>query len=132
MFDTSVFEKHGIKPSITRLKIYQYLLEYDHPSVDEIYQSLKNDLPTLSKTTVYNVLNLFAEKDIVSTLSLDSKELRYEVDHDLHSHFQCIKCGEIYDFPYVKVDYNQINQEGFESLEHDLIIKGICNKCKSK
>lgn len=130
MFDTSRLEKHGIKPSITRLKIYQYLLEYDHPSVDEIYQALKSDLPTLSKTTVYNVLNLFVEKDIVSTLSLDTKELRYEVDQDLHSHFQCIQCGEIYDFPYVKVDYNQIHQDGFESLEHNLVIKGICKNCK--
>jgi Fe2+ or Zn2+ uptake regulation protein len=132
MFDTSRLEKHGIKPSITRLKIYQYLLEYDHPSVDEIYQALKSELPTLSKTTVYNVLNLFVDKDIVSTISLDTKELRYEVDHDLHSHFQCIQCGEIYDFPYVKVDYNEFHQDGFESLEHNLVIKGICKKCKTK
>ncbi|MFP4479229.1 MAG: Fur family transcriptional regulator [Candidatus Izemoplasmatales bacterium] len=130
MFDKSTFEKHDIKPSITRIKIYQYLLDNKHPSVDEIYQGLKNELPTLSKTTVYNVLNIFIDKSIVSAISLDSKEMRYEVNQELHSHFHCLKCGEIYDFPYVDVNYKSFHKEGFESLQHNLVIRGICKKCK--
>ena len=49
--------KHGIKPSIQRLAVMGYLLEHrTHPAVDEIYNALKAEVPTLSKTTVYNTL----------------------------------------------------------------------------
>ena len=130
MFDVNRLEKHGIKPSITRIKIFDYLLEHDHPSVDEIYQALKLELPTLSKTTVYNVLNLFQEHHLVSTVALNPKELRYEINHQPHTHFQCVNCGEIYDLPYVPIDYQTIRQEGFEFLDHSLVVKGICSKCK--
>ena len=54
---------HEIKPSYQRIKIFQYLVENkNHPTVDMIYKALCTEIPTLSKTTVYNTLNLFIEK----------------------------------------------------------------------
>lgn len=129
MIDTHALLAHGIKPSITRLKIYSYLLNSKHPSVDDIYQSLKDELPTLSKTTVYNVLNLFVDKKIVSTLAFDQKELKYEINHHEHAHFQCVKCGDIIDLPYIEIDYKSLQIHGNKPLEHELIIKGICINC---
>ena len=48
---------HNIKPSVQRIAIMQYLMEYPvHPSADDIYTALSPSMPTLSKTTVYNTL----------------------------------------------------------------------------
>ena len=48
-------KKNGIKPSVQRMKIFQYLLDHHtHPTVDDIFQNLSPEMPTLSKTTVYN------------------------------------------------------------------------------
>ena len=61
---------HDIKPSYQRMKIFQYLLDnHVHPTVDTIYKALCPEIPTLSKTTVYNTLNLFVEKKVGSSYS---------------------------------------------------------------
>ena len=53
---------YNIKPSVQRIAIMDYLLAHKtHPSIDEIYLALCKDIPTLSKTTVYNTLKLFVE-----------------------------------------------------------------------
>ena len=45
-------KKNGIKPSVQRMKIFQYLLDHHtHPTVDDIFQNLSPEMPTLSKTT---------------------------------------------------------------------------------
>ena len=63
-------KNHDIKPSYQRMKIFQYLLDnHVHPTVDTIYKALCPEIPTLSKTTVYNTLNLFVEKKVGSSYS---------------------------------------------------------------
>ena len=52
--------ENGISPSITRIKIYEYLYgNKNHPTVNDVYISLSEEIPTLSKTTVYNTLKMF-------------------------------------------------------------------------
>lgn len=56
---------NGIRPSPQRLAIMNYLLTHrTHPTVDEVYQGLCNEIKTLSRTTVYNTLRMFAEKKL--------------------------------------------------------------------
>ena len=56
-------EKCGIKPSLQRIAIVEYLMENRiHPTADDIYHALCIQVPTLSKTTVYNTMRLFAER----------------------------------------------------------------------
>ena len=60
---TELMEKlllKDIKPSYQRLRIFQYLLSHrTHPTVDEIHHALVAEMPTLSKTTVYNTCLLY-------------------------------------------------------------------------
>ena len=52
----------GIKPSYQRVKILERLLaDKSHPTVSDIYLDLVDEIPSLSKTTVYNTLNIFIE-----------------------------------------------------------------------
>ena len=70
-------KENGIKPSYQRIKIYEYLVKYyNHPTVDMIYRELVPKIPTLSKTTVYNTLNLFIEKKITAIIVIDENETR--------------------------------------------------------
>ena len=65
----------NIKPSVQRLAIMDYLLTHrTHPSIDEIYMALCNDIPTLSKTTVYNTLKLFVEHGAAQMLTIDERK----------------------------------------------------------
>ena len=73
--------KYDIKPSSQRIVIMDYLLNNrTHPTSNDIYNALKDDNPTLSKTTVYNTLKLFEEKGAVLNLSIDEKNAHFDGD----------------------------------------------------
>lgn len=129
----SFLESRGVKPSFQRLKILEYLVKNrDHPSVDTIFQALCDEIPTLSKTTVYNTLSLFSEKGIVASLTIVNNELRYDFMIEPHAHFQCTRCGVLIDIP-MKNDLflvETIDKHRVEEIQ--LTFKGICSSCIKK
>ena len=126
----SFLEKHGIKPSYPRLRIYLYLLEKrNHPTVDTIFKDISPEIPTLSKTTVYNTLDLFAEKGVVQTLTIEEKENRYDVETGAHTHFKCESCGKITDIPLPNKSIRLNLPEGFLLREKQLYAYGTCPHC---
>lgn len=119
---------YGIKPSNIRLKVLKFLLENRvHPSADDIYTKLIDEIPTLSKTSIYNTLNLFVENGLVKELYLDDKESRYDINTSPHGHFKCIKCQRVYDFPIVEEP--SFNLDGFVIKSKSINYYGICKKC---
>lgn len=122
--------EHEIKPSYQRIRIFEYLYqEMNHPTVDLIYKTLAPEIPTLSKTTVYNTLKLFVEKGITSTVTLEQNEVRYDALVEEHGHFKCNICGEIKDIPLEieKLKISSIKNISVEQTQVHLI--GKCNKC---
>ena len=119
-----------ISPSIQRIKVYEYLLSHrNHPSVDMIYEDIKDEIPTLSKTTVYNILKLFIEKNLVKAITIEGNELRFDAYIKPHIHFKCEKCGNIYDFEMEDEIYNKKEIDGNKILECNIYLSGICKNC---
>lgn len=115
------------------MKVFQYLQENkNHPTVDMIYKALCTEIPTLSKTTVYNTLNLFIEKKIANILVIEENETRYDATMNVHGHFKCEKCGKIFDIDVDKRLLDTKNLENFEIKEQHLYFKGICQDCLNK
>jgi len=128
-----IFLEKGISPSYSRTRIYAYLEESEHhPTVDDIYQALTDELPTLSKTTVYNVLRLFCEHNLVKSVNMSASEMRYELYHEPHSHFRCSSCGTIYDLPLIKPQYQLSELNGFQINQEEVNLSGICPTCLQK
>ncbi len=131
MESKDILSRRGVTPSLTRLKIYEYLQDASHPTVDEIFQALKEEIPTLSKTTVYNTLHLFMEKDLATALFTDFTKRRYDIMDVPHAHFHCTECDEIHDiFDMTPPEIEEDAVEGFLSKEAQLTIKGVCPSCR--
>lgn len=124
----------GIHPSHQRVAIMDYLLKHrTHPNVDEIYNALNASMPTLSKTTIYNTLKLFEENGAVCSISIDEKHTRYDAYTSLHAHFQCQKCGTIYDLDLAQPPtLSDETKSEFTILDTQIYYKGICSKCKTQ
>ena len=74
-------QKNGITPSHQRVMILKYLVENQcHPSVDQIFNALRDSIPTLSKATVYNTLNLFIEARLVRILDRPGQKSSCQYD----------------------------------------------------
>ena len=124
---------YGIKPSVQRLAIMEYIITHrTHPSIEEVHKALSTAIPTLSKTTVYNTLKLFAEHGAVSVLTIDEHNVNFDGDTSAHAHFFCKRCGHIYDIEDCPDTIREIGitkKEGHSVLETHYYYKGICKKC---
>lgn len=122
---------HGVHPSVQRIAIMKYLMEHcTHPTVDTIYTDLLPILPTLSRTTVYNTLELFCEKNAAMSLTIDRRNIRYDSCVKPHAHFMCNGCGRVFDAEineHVRAHLYDSEQYAVEKVE--LNFSGLCPEC---
>lgn len=124
---------HGIKPSVQRIAIMEYLFKHHtHPTVDEIYTELLPQIPTLSKTTVYNTLKLFVQQGTAMQIDIDKKNARFDSVMETHGHFRCKACGCIIDIPLPEIHHLLPQNTDFSIDEAYVNVKGLCAECKSR
>ena len=125
-------ESHGIRPSQQRIAVMHYLLTHrTHPSVDEIYEGLKGEYSTLSKTTVYNTLKALSESGAVLTLNIAGTMANYDGYVSPHAHVLCTKCNKIYDVELAHTEMlGKKLPEGAKIDDIQLYYKGICGRCR--
>lgn len=120
----------GIRSSFQRIKVLEYLVKNQyHPTVDQIYKDLKNEIPTLSKTTIYNTLDHFIEAGLIRVLAIEDNETRYDIVTETHGHFKCRECGSIFNFSANMDSLVAEELSGFKIIDRDVYFKGFCPKC---
>lgn len=129
---SQLLERYAISPTQQRLQILSFLLTHrTHPSAEEIYLSLRQGIPTLSKTTVYNTLKLFSEKGLVHELSIEENGLRYDIEVHQHGHFKCRQCGNIFNFNVELTGFEQ-DLRTFDIKNKEISFYGTCPTCLEK
>jgi len=123
----------SIRPSYQRIRVLEALTRKEtHLTVDEIYSQLSPEIPTLSKTTVYNTLHMLVEAGLAREVTIDETETRYDATLRDHGHFRCESCGTIYNF---EIDLEKMPIQGlnlFVISEKNVYFKGLCPNCVSK
>jgi len=123
----------GLRPTYQRIKILETLhrFRYKHPTVEMVFNALKDELPVISMTTVYNTLNAMVEKNLLRALTITGVDFHYDPDITAHHHFYCTNCHKIYD---INVACPLINKRkkfiaGHRIEEVHGYFKGICREC---
>jgi len=104
-----------------------------HPTVDELYTEIQKSHPAISKTTIYRNLRQLAQGGKIGKIALPDDADRYDKRTDQHYHFQCKICGVLFDIDigYLEGINEKVQEKyGFQIYEHDILFKGICQKCK--
>ena len=129
----TLLKDHAIKITSQRLEILKYLDEHHtHPDVEEIYSELKKKHPSLSRTTVYNSLEILKRNKIIQTLTISGSEIRYDKESTLHHHFLCKECGAILDIAIECPNMNRSVAGGHHVEEVHGYFKGVCKTCSKK
>lgn len=81
-----IFSSNGIKNTPQRIAVYQALMQLKHPSVEEVVSEVHKTFPTVTVSTIYNVLEFFCEKNIIAKLRTGSGRMRYENHPRFHHH----------------------------------------------
>jgi Fe2+ or Zn2+ uptake regulation protein len=116
----------GIPPTPQRIAVAEYVLNTaDHPTADEVWTKVRDRCPTLSRATVYNTLNLFAEKGLLKTQPLKEGVVVFDPYVTPHHHFIDEETGKVLDIPWnaVKVT-GEKSLRGLEVREYQVVLRG--------
>jgi len=118
--------EHGIKPSAHRVAVAQYVLNTgEHPSADRVWACVKEKFPMISRATVYNTLNLFAEKGLIRELHLAPDSVVFDPKLEPHHHLIDDETGQIHDVPWDDVQVCKIKKLGnFEINHYQVVMHG--------
>jgi Fur family iron response transcriptional regulator len=115
---------HGVLPTPQRLEIAGVLLDRpQHLSADQLLDRLRAGGSRVSKATVYNTLNLFAERGLVKEVTVDPSRKYYDSTTHPHHHFFHVQTGQLSDIPADQIEVRGLpplpagtEQEGVEVL----------------
>jgi Fur family transcriptional regulator, iron response regulator len=116
----------GIRPTAQRVRIAALLLSApQHLTAEQILASLQACGARISKATVYNTLNLFAEHGLIRQLSVDGSRAWFDSNVDPHYHFHDLSSGALIDVPVPEVEFSRLPAPppGTEVAGIDLVIR---------
>jgi Fe2+ or Zn2+ uptake regulation protein len=111
------------------------MMRMGHPTAEELFLSLKEKYPEMSRATVYRNLKVLEENGLVVRVvgALDGGE-RFDATTTPHRHFICLKCGEASDIETPSRDNRDENEEienkyGIKIVGYRANFFGYCKKC---
>ncbi|MBQ8658824.1 MAG: transcriptional repressor [Clostridia bacterium] len=114
--------------------IYDALKTLDHPTATEVYGYIHEFYPSVSRATVFRVLNGFAASSRALELKVAGSDVRYDYNTHPHYHVHCRECGKVADIQAeaLSVIEKGVPKEvdGFSVERFSVEFFGICPECK--
>lgn len=89
----------GLKATQQRIVVYEALLKLNnHPTAENVYESIRPANPSISLGTVYKTLDTLAIAGLADKVMTDEGYLRYDGNMHHHGHIYCSNTQEIIDF----------------------------------
>jgi Fur family peroxide stress response transcriptional regulator len=128
-----ILRQAGLRPTPQRLAIVAEVLLRHHPTVAEVYDSVRREFPTIGLATVYNTLRSMTERGLVRELPFNNAT-RFDVNLTPHANLVCTRCGAIEDSEACNDLLVQMQQRigasvGFAPESQRVDVYGICAKC---
>ncbi len=124
----------GLKQTKSRLAILEILEAENKPlDVSDLLFSLQRKELDVDTVTVYRILDVFVEKNLVKRLQFQEGKYRYELAGKDHHHLICTSCGDISDISDCGLEEWEkeiFKKKGFFVKQHSLEFFGICKQCK--
>lgn len=128
------FRQEGYKITPQRRAIFQFLIgNNSHPNAEEIYKKIKEKMPEISKTTVYNTLKELNNLKIIDIVHNAGKDTsRYDPKTEDHHHLYCLQCHCIrdLDIEFNGIDLSVEKNMGFQIIKKQITFFGYCPNCQ--
>jgi Fur family peroxide stress response transcriptional regulator len=130
----SALEPSGQRFTEQRAAVYRYLADTDvHPTADEVFSAVREDLPGISLATVYKSLETLVGCGLAVKLTFPDESARYDGRTDLHHHARCLVCGRVTDIQGegddVELETLRRRADSFTVTGFRLQLSGYCSDC---
>ena len=128
--------QEGIPFTVQRRRVYEVLLgRTDHPTADQIFEAVQEDLPGISRMTVYRVLDLLLRLRLLKKVCHPEATARFDPNTEPHHHLVCTACGRLVDFEERRLDRLHApaaaQEVGFHIDDHVVQFRGVCASCQA-
>ena len=114
----NALEAAGRRCTPLRMAVYDQLCRAkDHPSAEEIDQSVKTSIHNLCLATVDNALEVPVAAGLAAKLTAGDGSARDDARGDHHDHLRCLRSGIAQDLP------TTLDPDLIEKLDPDLLVK---------
>lgn len=131
---TLLREKH-LRVTRPRVAVLSALAGHPHADVDTITAAARDELGSVSKQAVYDVLHALTHADLVRRIEPAGSPARFEARvGDNHHHLVCRSCGEIVDVECAVGEapcLTMASTHGFVVDEAEVTYWGICPRCQT-
>ena len=131
-----LWREAGYRLTPQRLAIFNGLFGHEtHPTADDIYQSLIDEYPSLSRNTVYTTLDRLSKLREIQELFIERNVSHFDPDIMPHAHASCRSCGKLDDLelnlssPAAEQVRNPV---GFKVEKFQILLSGLCRECRDR
>lgn len=125
----------GLQVTAQRIAVMEAVAGNPHVTAEDITETVRNKLGSISRQAVYDTLGVFVEKNLLRRIQPAGSVARYE-DRvgDNHHHLVCRGCDLMYDIdcavgatPCLTAD----DDHGFLLDEAEVVHWGLCPACQT-
>jgi Fur family peroxide stress response transcriptional regulator len=105
----------------------------DHPTADQIYDEVRERLPSISRTTVYRILDGLVQLGLITKICHPGSAARFDPKTHQHHHLVCLRCDTIIDLEEKRLNrltWPDVRKHGFEIRDYHIHFRGICARCR--
>jgi Fur family peroxide stress response transcriptional regulator len=105
----------------------------DHPSVQQIFERVRDHFPSMTLATIYATLDVLEKSGLIQELPFPQFS-RYESNMDPHVNLVCIQCGNVIDSivgqdAVVRLRDQISGQANFRVAWQRVDFHGWCRRC---
>ncbi len=116
----SILKDAGLKVTPQRLAVLEAVHSLKkHTTSEQVSDYVKKQFPSMALGTVYNILDFFVGKGIVTRVKTDRGAMLYDIVSDKHHHLYCMESDRIED--YYDDELDQVLEDYFKKRK----IKGF-------
>ena len=126
----------GYRNGVARRAVVELLGRQDCClTAQEIFDELRAEGRQVGIASIYRVLDLLTEKNLLQRIDLGAGTARYEPVHasgQHHHHLVCASCGKVEAFADEELEralHEVEGKTGYSVAGHDVVLRGTCASC---
>lgn len=125
----------GFQLTVQRRVILEaMLLRDDHPTAEQVYDTIRAQVPEISRGTVYRTLDSLVELGAIRRAHHLGSSARFDSNTGHHHHLVCMRCNRVIDFEDARLDDLPLpnrKRTGFQITDYSIHFTGLCADCQT-
>jgi Fur family peroxide stress response transcriptional regulator len=126
--------RHRVPMTVQRRVVLEALSKRDdHPTADQVLEDVREDMPSMSRSTVYRVLDTLVRLGLAVKTSHPGAAVRFDPTTERHHHLICLRCEKMVDLHEPQLDalgLPDARKLGFEIRDYSIHFRGLCAVCR--